>query len=107
MSKRQTKPNSTTRAKVKPTKAALVIKLLKRKTGASLKALMKATNWQSHSVRGFLSGTVKKRRGLNLTSLCGENGQRRYFVTDEAASILARTNSKLSSRQTPVTGGRS
>ena len=105
MSKTTTKPNRTAAPNKKPTKAALVIKLLKRKSGASLEELMKATNWQSHSVRGFLSGTVKKHRGLNLTSTCRENGQRRYFVTDEASSISARTNSKLSSRQTPVAGG--
>src|SRR6202521_3974281 len=39
-------------------KAAKMLDLLKRADGATLKDLMKATGWQSHSVRGFLSGTV-------------------------------------------------
>src|SRR5438067_258586 len=42
-------------------KTAAVLELLKRKDGATLKQLMKATGWQAHSVRGFLSGTVGKK----------------------------------------------
>jgi Protein of unknown function (DUF3489) len=42
-------------------KAAKVLDLLKRSGGVTLKELRKATGWQPHSVRGFLSGTVRKR----------------------------------------------
>ena len=49
-------------------KTAKVLDLLKRKDGATLKELMKATGWQAHSVRGFLSGTVGKKMGLTVTS---------------------------------------
>ncbi len=42
-------------------KAAAVLELLKRAEGATLTELMKATAWQAHSVRGFLSGTVGKK----------------------------------------------
>jgi hypothetical protein len=54
-------------------KAAAILKLLKQKDGTTLKELMKATGWQAHSVRGFLSGTVGKKMGLVLTSSKGES----------------------------------
>ena len=41
---------------------------------------MKATGWQPHSVRGFLSGTVGKKMGLTVTSTKGEDGERTYSV---------------------------
>jgi hypothetical protein len=50
------------------TKAASMLTLLQRKTGASIPELMQASGWQAHSVRGFLSGTVGKRKDLTLTS---------------------------------------
>ena len=57
-----------------------MLELLKRPGGASLKELMKVTGWQAHSVRGFLSGTVGKKMGLNVTSTKGENGERTYSI---------------------------
>jgi len=61
-------------------KAAKVLGLLRRPDGASLKELMKATGWLAHSVRGFLSGTVAKRMGIDLASAKSEDGERRYSV---------------------------
>jgi hypothetical protein len=61
-------------------KAATILDLLKRKDGATLKELMKASGWQAHSVRGFLSGTVGKKMGLAVTSTKGEDGERSYSV---------------------------
>jgi Protein of unknown function (DUF3489) len=61
-------------------KAAKVLELLKQEGGVTLKALMKATGWQAHSVRGFLSGTVGKKLGLTLVSTKGEDGERTYSV---------------------------
>jgi hypothetical protein len=61
-------------------KTAKVLGLLRRPDGATLKELMKATNWQSHSVRGFLSGTIGKKFGLKVTSAKGESGERSYSV---------------------------
>ena len=49
-------------------KTAKVLDLLKRSGGASLKELMKATGWQAHSVRGFLSGALGKKMGLTVSS---------------------------------------
>jgi hypothetical protein len=62
-------------------KAASILELLKRPDGATLAELMKATGWQAHSVRGFLSGTVGNKLGLTVTSSKGEDGQRTYLVT--------------------------
>jgi hypothetical protein len=61
-------------------KTAKVLDLLKRSGGATLHDLMKATDWQAHSVRGFLSGTLRKKMGLAVTSTKGEDGARRYAV---------------------------
>jgi hypothetical protein len=63
----------------KVTKTEQALALLRRPGGCTLSELMKATKWQQHSVRGFLSGTVKKRLGLKLTSDASEDG-RRYKV---------------------------
>src|ERR1039457_1207209 len=61
-------------------KTAKVLDLLKRPDGATLKELMKLTGWQNHSLRGSLSGTVGKKRGLAVTSTKGEDGERSYSV---------------------------
>jgi Protein of unknown function (DUF3489) len=61
-------------------KTAKVLELLKRTGGVTAKELMKATDWQPHSVRGFLSGTVGKKMGLTVTSTKGDDGERTYSV---------------------------
>jgi Protein of unknown function (DUF3489) len=61
-------------------KTAKILDLLKRPGGVTSKELMKATGWLPHSVRGFLSGTVRKKLGLTVTSTKGEDGQRTYSV---------------------------
>jgi hypothetical protein len=62
----------------KPSKRNAVLKLLRSNKGATIGELQKATGWQSHSVRGFLSGTVKNGLGLPLRSEQGKSGERRY-----------------------------
>ncbi|WP_250152256.1 DUF3489 domain-containing protein [Ancylobacter radicis] len=62
------------------TKADIVLSLLQTEQGASIARLMEATGWQAHSVRGFLSAEVLKKRGLNLVSAVGSNGERRYRI---------------------------
>ena len=61
-------------------KAAQVLDLLKRTDSVTLAELMKATGWQAHSVRGFLSGTVGKKLGLTVVSTKAGDGERTYSV---------------------------
>src|SRR5579871_27396 len=61
-------------------KAAKIIDLLKRSGGATAKELMKATGWQPHSVRGFLSGTLRKKMGIEVVSTKSEDGERSYSI---------------------------
>ena len=64
----------------KPTKAKAILDLLRSKNGASIDDMTKATSWQSHSIRGFLSGTVKKRMGLTVEGEPDKDGVRRYRI---------------------------
>jgi hypothetical protein len=61
-------------------KTAKVLDLLQHSGGATLKELMKATGWQAHSVRGFLSGALGKKMGRTVTSTKAEGAERRYSV---------------------------
>jgi hypothetical protein len=49
-------------------KQARVISMLRSPSGTSITAIMNATGWQQHSVRGFLAGVVRKKLKLNLIS---------------------------------------
>jgi hypothetical protein len=82
----RTAPRGRTKAKVAQSaardgsKTAKILDLLKRPGGVTPKELMKVTGWQPHSVRGFLSGTIRKKMGLAVTSTKGEGGERSYSV---------------------------
>ena len=64
----------------KTSKQDQVLVLLRRQNGASIEEIVAATDWQPHSVRGFLSGAVKKRLGIDVISEKGADGVRRYYV---------------------------
>ncbi len=64
----------------KDSKTALVLELLNRPGGVTGSELGKATGWLAHSVRGFLSGTVRRKMGLNVVSARAENGERCYSI---------------------------
>ncbi len=64
------------------TKTEIILRKLKTAKGATIEELVDATGWQSHSVRGFLSGTVKKKLGYELVSEAGKDGIRRYRIAD-------------------------
>ena len=58
--------------------------MLRTPAGATIAALMTATEWQRHSVRGFLAGVVRKKLGLHLVSESTDKG-RVYRIKDSKA----------------------
>lgn len=77
------KPQKTAKSATKEranTKKATVLEMLRRKEGATIAEIAKATNWQNHSIRGFISGTVTKKMGLEVDSAKNEGGERTYRI---------------------------
>lgn len=64
------------------TKIARVVTLLRSEAGATLAEIIEATGWQAHSVRGAISGTLKKKLGLTVISDKVEGRGRVYRITD-------------------------
>ena len=62
------------------TKLAQLEALLRRPEGATLDQIGASIGWQAHSVRGAMSGTLKKKQGLTITSDKAEDGQRIYRI---------------------------
>jgi hypothetical protein len=93
---RRTKPASRKRSAAasprpaagRDTKHARIIAMLRKPAGATIAAIMTATDWQPHSVRGFLAGVVRKKLGLNLVSDQTDKG-RVYRIKDGKASPAA------------------
>jgi hypothetical protein len=77
-SARAAKPPKTHKADA-GSKQARVIAMLQSPAGTTIAAIMKATGWQQHSVRGFLAGVVRKRLKLKLASN-KVNGNRIYQI---------------------------
>ncbi len=63
-------------------KTSQVLDLIRRPEGATLAAIMEATGWQPHSVRGFISGTLGKKMGLKIESAKNEAGGRTYRIIE-------------------------
>ena len=84
-SSRRPTPHDAARGAVAKTRAgtkhAQVLAMLQDRAGTTIAAIMAATGWQQHSVRGFLTGVVRKKLGLNLVSEPSENG-RVYRIID-------------------------
>jgi Protein of unknown function (DUF3489) len=70
------------------TKHARIIAMLRKPAGTTIAAIMMVTDWRQHSVRGFLAGVVRKKRGLNLVSEQTDKG-RIYRIKDGKAARAA------------------
>ena len=66
-------------------KLGLLVDLLSRPDGAAIDELSAATGWQAHSVRGAISGSLKKKFGLSIVSDKTEGG-RRYRIEQAGAA---------------------
>ena len=73
--------NATAKPK-RETKQQALIDLLKRPEGATLDEIVDATGWQKHTARGAMSGAIKKRLGLTITSEKVDGRGRVYKVQD-------------------------
>src|SRR6266853_115427 len=83
-------PKSATRP---DTKQAHIVAMLRAPAGATIAAMMAATEWQQHSVRGFLAGVIRKKLGLNLVSEQTDKG-RVYRIKDGKTSPTAPDRAK-------------
>ena len=96
-STRQPLSDPKTKKPDRASKQSHVIAMLQSSSGATIAAIMKATGWQQHSVRGFLAGVVRKRLKLKLGSKLLD-GARVYRVTALSNTNADATQSKRETR---------
>jgi hypothetical protein len=92
-SRKQAAPASSRSAARPDTKHARIIAMLRMPTGATIATIMTATDWQRHSVRGFLAGIIRTKLRLNLVSEQTDKG-RVYRIKDGKSSPAAADRAK-------------
>ena len=75
-------------------KQSRVLAMLQAPTGATIAAMMQATGWQQHSVRGFLAGVVRKRLKLTLTSKKVDDSRVYQIASGESGKSTARQSKR-------------
>ena len=94
-SKSRARPVAALKTPARPdTKHARIIAMLRAPTGATIAAIMTTTEWQQHSVRGFLAGVIRKKLGLNLVSEQTDKGRIYRIKEGKAPSIAAERSKK-------------
>src|SRR5262245_43495740 len=84
----QPHPSSAKQTERTEPKQGRILAMLRAPGGVTIDAMMHATGWQRHSVRGFLAGVVRKKLAFNLVSAATEDG-RLYRIIDRTASAAA------------------
>src|ERR1700732_4294369 len=92
-SRKRPTPASSKSAARPATKHARIIAMLRTPAGATIASLITATQWQQHSMRGFLAGVVRKKLGLNLVSEQTDKG-RVYRIKDGKTSTATTDRTK-------------
>ena len=79
------------KSKREGSKQSVLIELMKRPEGATLPQMVEATGWQTHTVRGCMAGTLKKKLGLTIDSVKESGGERVYRVSPSSSLPTAST----------------
>jgi len=91
---RKSQVAASSKPRAKPdTKHARIIAMLRAPAGATVARMMIATDWQQHTVRGFLAGIVRKKLRLNLVSELTDKG-RVYCIRDGNAASAGASRAK-------------
>lgn len=80
-------PAATTQPTECRSKQSQLIASLRSTTGVTIEEMMMLTGWQAHSLRGVISGALRKRLGLNVVTTPSANGQSRvYRIVDQVSA---------------------